>query len=207
MLVNNPEGWVQERVRALVDKLSQSYAAVYVERTEDVPEGDAAFFIGCSRIVPPAILARNRINLVVHGSDLPEGRGFSPIPWQVAAGNNRIPIVLFRAEEALDAGPIYLREVMDLDGTELLPEIHRKTWERIESLILRFLQSPEIQPTPQAGTPSFFARRGRSDDELDPQRSIADQFDRLRVVDNERYPAWFVHRGQRYLLRISKDEG
>lgn len=208
ILVNNPEGWVQPLAKRFVESLSRAYRATYVERTEDVPEGDAAFFLGCSRIVPAGILGRNRLNLVVHGSDLPRGRGFSPVPWQVLEGCGRIPIVLFEAEETLDSGPIYFRDTIDLDGTELLDEIRTKTWEKIEILIGRFLEGyRQVSPAPQHGEPSFYARRTRQDDELDPSRTLAEQFDHLRIVDNDRYPAWFSHRGQRYILKISKDGG
>lgn len=208
ILVNNPEGWVQPLAKQLVEKLSQSYRASYVEQTPDVPQGDAAFLLGCSRIVPAEIRRRNRRNLVVHGSDLPRGRGFSPIPWQVVEGQNRIPIVLFEAEEELDAGPIYFRDVIELDGTELIDEIRKKTWEKIEALITRFLESHRtVSPVPQEGRPSFYSRRSRKDDELDPNKTLASQFDHLRIVDNDRYPAWFSYRGQRYILKISKDGG
>lgn len=208
ILVNNPEGWVRSLARQFVEELSQSYQATYVERTGDVPEGDAAFFLGCSRIVPAEVLRRNRLNLVVHGSDLPQGRGFSPIPWQVLEGKNRIPIVLFEAEEALDAGPIYFRDEIELDGTELLDEIHVKTWDKIQVLVRKFLdQYGIVPPTPQHGSPTFYERRTQKDDELDPHKTLAEQFDHLRIVDNERYPAWFTYRGQRYLLKISKDRG
>lgn len=206
ILVNNPEGWVQPLAKGFVEKLSRSLQARYVEQTADVPEGDAAFFLGCSRIVPAEILRRNRLNLVVHGSDLPRGRGFSPIPWQVLEGSNRIPIVLFEAREELDAGPVYFKDAIELDGTELLDEIRLKTWEKIEALIERFLDGHRtVSPVPQEGTPTFYARRSRKDDEIDPARTLAEQFDHLRIVDNERYPAWFRHRGQRYVLKIFKD--
>ena len=207
VLVNNPEGWVQPLAKRFVDALSRSYRACYVERTQDVPEGDAAFLLGCSRIVPAEILRRNRQNLVVHGSDLPRGRGFSPVPWQVLEGRNRIPIVLFQAEETLDSGPIYFRDAIELDGTELLDEIRTKTWQKIEGLIGRFLEGHRTAlPVPQHGEPTFYPKRTRKDDELDPAMTLASQFDHLRIVDNERYPAWFTYRGQRYLLKISKDE-
>ena len=61
-------------------------------------------------------------------------------------------------------------------------------------------------PVPQHGEPTFYPKRTRKDDELDPAMTLASQFDHLRIVDNERYPAWFTYRGQRYLLKISKDE-
>jgi methionyl-tRNA formyltransferase len=208
VLVNNPQGWVRPLAQRFVATLSGLYRACYVEQTSDVPEGDVAFFLGCSKMVPAEILRRNRLNLVVHGSDLPRGRGFSPIPWQVLEGQHRIPIVLFEAKEDLDSGPIYFRDVIDLDGTELLDEIHRKTWDKTEVLITRFLEARgSVSPASQEGGSTYYPKRTRKDDELDPNQTLAAQFDHLRIVDNDRYPAWFTYRGQRYILKISKDSG
>jgi methionyl-tRNA formyltransferase len=35
---------------------------------------------------------------------------------------------------------------------------------------------------------------------------LAEQFDLLRVVDSERFPAFFEYRGRRYKLKIEKDD-
>jgi methionyl-tRNA formyltransferase len=205
-LVNNPEAWVKPLARRLVASLSEKYDVSFVERSADVPEGDVSFFLGCSKLVRPEVLRRHRHNLVVHGSDLPQGRGSSPIPWQVLEGKNRIPIVMFEAVEALDAGPVYFRDVIELDGSELIDEIRHKTWLRTEALIRRFLERyPDVSPSPQQGPSSQYRPRTTADDELDPEQPLAALFDHLRIVDNERYPAWFRFRGHRYTLRISKE--
>ena len=47
-------------------------------------------------------------------------------------------------------------------------------------------------------------RRTPADSRLDPDKSIAEQFELLRVVDNQRYPAFFDHRGRRYRITIEK---
>ena len=46
----------------------------------------------------------------------------------------------------------------------------------------------------------------RRDSRLDPSRSIAEQFDLLRVADPQRFPAFFDLRGHRYLVRLKKLE-
>ena len=60
------------------------------------------------------------------------------------------------------------------------------------------------QGRPQQGAESFYPRRRPVDSRLDAESSLAEQFDRLRVVDNERYPAFFDWRGQRYTLSIRR---
>ena len=58
--------------------------------------------------------------------------------------------------------------------------------------------------TPQAGEESIYTRRGPADSRIDPHQSIADQFNLLRVVDNDTYPAFFELNGSTYRLQIQE---
>ena len=127
--------------------------------------------------------------------------------WQVLAGKNRIPVVLLEAVDDIDAGPIYLWDEIHLDGTELLPEIRRRQGGKTVELVCRFLESwPDLKPRVQEGKPTYSPRRTTEHDRLDVNKSIADQFDHLRIVNNDKYPAWFEHRGRKYRLRITPME-
>ena len=53
---------------------------------------------------------------------------------------------------------------------------------------------------PQTGEASHYRRRRPADSRLDPELTLAEQFELLRVVDNDRYPAFFEWRGRRYEL-------
>lgn len=58
------------------------------------------------------------------------------------------------------------------------------------------------QAKPQQGEASYYPRRRPADSQLDPQRTLAEQMNLLRVVDNQRYPALVEVRGRRYELLI-----
>jgi len=58
----------------------------------------------------------------------------------------------------------------------------------------------------QEGDSTYYQRRTISDSQIDPHKTIADQFELLRVVDNERYPAFFRYRDSRYTIKIYKDK-
>ena len=149
-------------------------------------------------------------NLVVHASDPPHGRGWSPLTWQVLEGAQRIPVTLLEAAESVDAGDIYLQEWFDLAGHELLDQLRDQVAQATLSLCRTFVgEYPNVlrKARLQSGEPSYYPRRGPEDSELNPDKSLAEQFDVLRVVDSERYPAFFKIRGQRYHLRIEKASG
>ena len=58
---------------------------------------------------------------------------------------------------------------------------------------------------PQYGEASHYPRRRPADSRLDPELSLAEQFNLLRVVDNERYPAFFQWRGRSYILNLQSE--
>lgn len=205
VVVDN-ESWVLPFAERLVSEArATGDDATLVRDHEKVAEGAVAFYLGCVHLTPRQILARNRRNLVVHASDLPKGRGFSPLTWQILEGADTITVCLFEAVEALDAGPIMYRERITFEGHELNPEMRRVLGNVHVQLCLRFLAEPTPpMGTPQEGEGSVYPRRRPVDSKLDPYKSLADQFNLLRVVDNDAYPAFFRLRGHTYVLRIEK---
>ncbi|MEK7414050.1 MAG: formyltransferase family protein [Planctomycetota bacterium] len=201
------KSWLGEHLaplhQALVDR---GHDVVCVQRHEDIPVGlDVVFMLSYPRIVPAEFLARTPHNLVVHQSDLPHGRGWSPLAWQILEGKREIPIVLFAASVEVDRGPIYARRVMKTSGRELLPELRDMQIAETFALCLDFVDGyPGILAQGQLpnGAGSWYDRRGPADSRLDPDKTIAEQFDLLRTVDNDAYPAFFTLRGRTYRLRI-----
>lgn len=208
ILTDSPKSWFIPFGRELQQQLqSAGHEADYVFSAADVPAGDLCFLLSCVRLVPATVLALNKRNIVVHASDLPQGKGFSPLQWQIAEGRNDIVLTLFEVVEAVDAGPYYLKETMRFDGSELLEELHQKMARAIIDLCVRFVaQYDELQPVEQSGTESFYRRRTAADDELDVNKTIAEQFDHLRIANNDTYPLYFKYKGNKYILKIYKAE-
>jgi methionyl-tRNA formyltransferase len=208
ILVDN-NSWILPWANELAHKLLAKGLRVSLARDHDsVQTGWINFMLGCTRIAPPEVLRRNRHNLVVHESDLPRGRGFAPMAWQILEGASRITVCLIDASDETDAGDIWLKEVVELNGTELCDEWRGLQGDASLRLCLAAVENfPQLRAQKQQGTPSHYPRRRPQDSRLDVDRSIREQFDLLRVVDNQRYPAFFELNGQRYTLQISKVRG
>jgi len=200
--------WKKTQINTMASKLRRAghqVASLHDEKA--VPAGDVLFILGFFKIVPVAVLARNKTNIVVHESALPKGRGMSPVTWQVIEGAQAIPLTLFEAVEKVDAGKIYLRGKVRLSGNELLPEIRAKVAREMARLCLQFISRyPGIlkKGRLQKGSSTYYRWRKPEDSRVDPKKSIASQFNLLRTVDNDSYPAFFSHRGSRYVLKIEK---
>jgi methionyl-tRNA formyltransferase len=205
ILVDN-DSWILPWAIQLVEKLLAKGMRVSLARDHaSVQSGWINFLLGCTRIAPKEVLQRNRHNLVVHESALPQGRGFAPMAWQILAGANRITVCLIEAGDEADTGDIWLKEVIELNGTELCEEWRSLQGAATLRLCLGAIEHfPIIRPEKQQGTPTHYPRRRPQDSELCVDSSIREQFGLLRVVDNQRYPAFFELNGQRYTLQINK---
>ena len=205
VVVDNPS-WVLPWAERLMELMnSDGDRARICRKHDDIDDGAVAFFLGCILITPPEVLARKYRNLVVHASPLPRGRGFSPLTWQVIEGLNEIPVCLLHAAEEVDSGAIVLGERLQFGGHELIEEMRRTLGDATVRLCRQYLQF-EIPPVgrAQTGEPTVYPRRRPPDSRLDPQKTLAEQFDLLRTVDNGAYPAFFHLRGHWYKLRIEK---
>lgn len=207
-VITDTAGWFDVFAHQLVDQLNAAgHSAKFHRNYSEVTPGDLAFYLSCMKITPKAVLAKNNYNFVVHASDLPKGRGFSPIVWQVLEGRNDIPVTMISMAEPVDSGKIVAQTNLRLEGHELNDEMRSSLAKEIIGLCIE-VANLNVPPTmtPQAGEPSWYDRRYPRDSELNTQKTIAEQFNLLRVVDNERYPAFFTHKGQKYIVKINKDE-
>lgn len=184
-----------------------AHAVSFYLRKADLLPADLLFLVSCQELVGPEVRRQFRSVLVLHASALPTGRGWSPHIWQVLAGSSRLTVTLLEADDSVDSGAIWATREFSLQGHELYDEINAALFQAelglMDWAVLNFdAVVPKIQP---AIGLSHFPRRSPEDSQLDPQRSIADQFDQLRVADPDRYPAFFDLRGCRYRVRLEKE--
>jgi methionyl-tRNA formyltransferase len=180
-----------------------------VRQKSELTGGDVLFLISCHEIISLADRQKYGTTLVIHASDLPEGRGWSPHIWQILEGKNRIVVSLIEAQDPVDTGDIWAQRPVLLEGHELSEEINEALFAvELELMDHALKVVGSGKPVPQDDRPpTTYRRRTPDDSRLDPSRSIAEQFDLLRVADPRRFPAFFDLRGHRYLVHIEKAGG
>ena len=174
---------------------------------EKIKNNDIVFILGYTKILDECFLNYNKLNLVVHESNLPEGKGFSPIQWQILNGQNEITFTLFEAKKELDSGDIFLQKDVSFSGYELFDEIRGIQGKKTIELIQEFLNVyPMISKKPQIGEETVFKRRKLNDDKLNIDKSIKEQFNHFRIANNDEYPLWFEIDGNKYEVKIYKED-
>lgn len=197
---------LNEWVKSMIEK---RHIVSLVFDKADLPGGDILFLVSCSQKVGESERAKYKSVLVLHASNLPRRRGWSPHIWSVLDGESEIIVSLIEAIEPVDSGSIWLKTSFLLEGHELLDEINKKLFDA-EVFLMTFAVDniDNITPIEQVGdSGSYMRKRTPADSEIDPKKSIADQFNLLRVIDSERYPAFFYHRGYKYQIKIEKVKG
>ena len=162
------------------------------------------FFLHWSWIVPEAITARWEC-VVFHMTDLPYGRGGSPLQNLILRGHRETVLSAVRMTSVLDGGPVYARRRLSLEGSA--QQIYERAAELAASMIASILRE-RPQPQPQVGEPTVFRRRTPADSRIPALPDASALHDFLRMLDADGYPRAFLdHEGFRYTFRDARLDG
>lgn len=144
----------------------------------------------------PATIYQHHECIVFHMTDLPFGRGGSPLQNLLVHGIYETEISALRVVEAMDAGPIYLKRPLSLHGTA--EEIYIRASHLIFNMIDEILLKRPL-PIPQTGEVIEFKRRTPKESKIPLMSSLTHLYDFIRMLDAESYPpAYMIHEGFRY---------
>ena len=203
ILTDNPRSWFVPYATRLMELLEHSHTVKHIFNVSEITEGDVLLVLSCEKLISSELLALNTNNIVVHPSQLPQGKGWSPLAWQVLEGKDIIPITLFEAAGGVDNGDVYLRDVIELDGTELNTRIKELQGKKVLSMVMKYIAlRDKLEPAPQQGEETSYPKRSTEDSELDTNKTLEENFNLLRIADNEQYPAFFIRDGKKYTIKI-----
>ena len=203
-ILTNQKSWMNKYNFILKSELENlGHCVKIIHSKKDLLSGDIAFFLSCFEIISEEYLNLHTHNIVVHASDLPKGKGWSPASWQILEGKNDIPITLFEATNSVDAGDYYIKDILHLDGYELIDDWQNKLGQKIIEMCLSYVKNyKNMSGISQEGDETFYKRRKAEDSELDINKTLKEQFNLLRIVDNNNYPAYFKYGKNTYYINI-----
>jgi len=205
-ILTSPDQWFIPYAKKLQDIIDSS--ELFFNHEELNTPYDILFILSYHRLIAQNYLKKNKHNIVIHASALPKGKGWAPMFWQILEGKNEIPFTMFEASSGVDDGDIYMQKNLQLTGYELNSELRAKQANYIIDMCLEFINNYEQYKTPkkQSGDETFYKKRTAKDSKLNIDKSIKEQFNLLRIVDNKNYPAFFELDGNRYILKIELDK-
>ena len=206
LLFDKKNDWLLKHIPHIFFENLKYSAEIFYE-PDNINHFDMVFVLGFTKLIGPSINKHNSKIFVIHESDLPVGRGFAPMQWQILEGKNTIKVSLIELAELVDTGDVFHQAEIHLDGSELYEEIRaaqaRASLELISHCVEEF---PNLSAKKQKGKPTYFKRRVPSDSELNIDKTVREQFQNLRISNNEEWPAFFYMHGSKYILKIYKED-
>ena len=162
------------------------------------------FFPHWSWLIPREVYSSFEC-VIFHMTDLPYGRGGSPLQNLIVRGHTDTMISALRCVKELDAGPIYLKQPLSLAGTA--EEILSRASDVMEEMIVTIVKE-RPQPVPQDGEIVVFKRRAPEEGDLARLTGLSKVYDHIRMLDADGYPAAFVETDNfRIEFRNAKHDG
>lgn len=161
--------------------------------TADLLEGARyVFFPFWSHKVPKEITDKYEC-VCFHMTDVPYGRGGSPLQNLILRGHTETVISALRMTQEMDAGPVYMKWPLSLEGSA--QEIYERAAVIIADM-MRVIADKEPTPVPQKGEVVEFKRREPEQSSigsgLSPRSSVCDLHDFIRMLDADGYPRAFI---------------
>ncbi|HEV8512084.1 MAG TPA: formyltransferase family protein [Cyclobacteriaceae bacterium] len=149
---------------------------------------DFVFFLHWSYIIPKEIHRKFKC-VVFHMTDLPFGRGGSPLQNLIIRGFKDTVISAIRVEEGIDTGPVFLKKGLQLTGSaeEIFIRAGAIMFDMIQEIIDR-----NLIPVPQVGEVTLFKRRTPSESNVQFILEKEKMYDMIRMLDADNYPKAFL---------------
>jgi len=189
----------------LYNKLNTNDEWKFITTKEMLPESlnddvKKIFFFHWSYIVPKTIYEKYEcINF--HTSNLPQGKGGSPLQNQIV---DKIFIsnvnALRMSNDGLDAGPIYCRKQISLQGNMF--DIWMIIGKVVYELILEIIER-DIQPIAQHIEDNIQVYKRRKDNKIPFEKDLESIYDFIRMLDHDIYPPPFIELGN-CVLKFSR---
>lgn len=198
--------WNKALFDEYVAKLSGSwnYVSTPTELKAELTAGfdpEYIFFPHWRWIVPVDILT-NYECICFHMTDVPYGRGGSPLQNLIVRGHKHTVLTALQMEKGLDTGPVYLKESLSLEGSAevIYNRASQTAWDMIAKIIAN-----QIHPIPQQGATVTFQRRTPEQSEIPNDLTSEQLYDYIRMLDAPGYPKAFMDKGL-YQLEFDQAE-
>lgn len=184
-------------------KDDKKYKFYFTYNLKKIQKCDVLFIISYTKILPIELFKKIKLPLIVHESNLPIGRGCSPVMWEILNNKKVFYVSIIEAKDKFDTGRIILKQKFIIKSNDLYDDIRQKQSLSNIKIIKKFLKNyPKIKFKPQIGRPTYFRKRTLKDSKININKSIKSQFNNLRINNNKDWPSYFYINGKKIIIKI-----
>lgn len=199
IIVVTTKEWNINNYFVIKEKLINQYEFFLITNNEELILCDIEkinpkyiFFPHWSWIIPSSIYEKFNC-IVFHMTDLPFGKGGSPLQNLIINKIYQTKISAIKVTKEIDSGDIYLKENLDISkgNAEI---IFLDASNIIFNKMIPKILNEDIVPTPQNGESVYFKRRNPSQSDIVKIENINmhQLYDFIRMLDAPEYPKAFI---------------
>lgn len=147
---------------------------------------DLIVTIAYGQLIKPDSLILPKLGwLNIHFSQLPRWRGASPVQSAILAGDTKTGISIFKLEEGMDTGPIFLNVDANIEENETTPAVLDRLSRIAAAELPALLEqiSNGLVPSPQSQDGATYAPKFKKEDGvLNSQGSVNDFIRKVRAL-------------------------
>ena len=121
-LIDNNNNWIEKYLKeSILIKKNKKFSSKIYSNYKQIKNNEIVFILNYTKILNSNFLKKNKLNLVLHASNLP--RRVLRTTMANFEKKNKIIMTLFEAVKNVDSGKIFAKDQIKLNGTELYDEI------------------------------------------------------------------------------------
>lgn len=205
ILIGSEKSWNKTLADSLKRKLPEhefilvdSKDGISFSRLEELAP-DKLFFPHWSHIIPSSVYEQFEC-IVFHMTDLPFGRGGSPLQNLVSRKIFDTKVSALQVVKEVDAGPVHLKKPFNLYGRA--EEVFIRLNRLIEEMIVEIIEE-NPQPQEQEGEVVIFKRRTPEKSDISDIKEPETLLNHINMLDAEGYPKAFVE-NENYRFEFSR---
>lgn len=196
IIITTVKKWNMDNAKKLKNSLSKDYKVVLLTDKADLIyknikgiDPEYIFFPHWSWMIGKDIF-NNFKCIVFHMTDLPFGRGGSPLQNLITRDIDKTKISALKVTKDMDGGPVYLKRNLSLTGSA--EEIYRRASGIIFKDMIPYILKNNPVPVPQKGRTVIFNRRSSDESRIPENFGLKDVYNKIRMLDAEGYPPAFI---------------
>jgi methionyl-tRNA formyltransferase len=203
IVVATIKSWNICNTELLKKSIKENFNVVLISKKEDLKHENLEkinpkyiFFPHWSWIIPKEIY-NNFECIVFHMTDLPFGRGGSPLQNLIIRKVHDTKISALRVNEGIDTGKVYMKRdfsIAEGNANSIFTNLSNMIFHEMIPYIL----NNHLIPKKQTGTITTFTRRSPEESNMNNSSlmKLHDVYDFIRMLDGEGYPKAFILLGK-----------
>ena len=205
-ILTSRSSYIQKNAQLIKKSFNKKFKVQIINNSNKIKKNSfIVVVISYYKLIKNENLRLNKNIFVIHESNLPQGRGMSPLFNQILDGKEKITTSVFKCNKIIDDGPIVLKKNFYFPKNLIYDEIKHKQMKNsifLTKKLINLIKTKKIKLIKQTGRPTYFKKISTSVNKLNLNKSIKSQIDIIRTRDSKDFKGYFFYKKRKFFLHL-----